>query len=401
MVVNFFSDGSDEECAQTTSKEYMPSQHSVKINALYAGSFDPIHLGHIDIIKRAAKAFGELEVTVGINPAKRYMFSLEERVQLVKQALQDIRTVRVTSFRGILARYAAQYGVPIIVRGIRDHQDYQAEILAHNIGNSQAQGIETVFFTTRPEFSHISSSAVKFLQQEHADIHKYVPLLVKQKLEERVSGQYIVGITGETGSGKSYIGQRFVELRRQKGIEVHNIELDRIGHEILSDLERYKEVREKIIEELGEKILFSDKNIDRQKLSEVVLFNRKSLEHLNQIMHKPILLELQERMYEKKGLILINTALLAETNTSYICNNNVVITKTPNTLRIRRLKEKGWSEKRIRAINEAQYSVENKEKILKREIEKEKHGHLWIYDNLEGGNLEEIFQEVIEKLGVI
>src|ERR1035441_3285157 len=105
----------------------------------------------------------------------------------------------------------------------------------------------------KPELAHISSSAVKVLQQETGFISEYVPLLVKQLIEEKLSGQFIVGLTGEIGTGKSYVGKKFEELGVKQGVEVHNIEVDHLAHDILSSnsLPLYAEARKAIVDRFG------------------------------------------------------------------------------------------------------------------------------------------------------
>jgi pantetheine-phosphate adenylyltransferase len=398
----------DEDYFETEVKNVVEKPIKRKIikpcksaRVIYAGSFDPIHNGHIDVITRAAKTFEELEVAVGNNSAKKYSFTLEERADIARKVLANIPNVQVTSFNGLLTRYASQQGIHTIVKGIRDYEDFKIEALYHRVGESQNSEIETVLFIAKPELEHVSSSAVKILQQEHGDIHEYVPLSVKQKLEERISGQYFVGITGETGSGKSYVGERLVELGKEKGLEVHNIELDLIGHQILGHLRKHKEARENIIREFGEEVKLIDGSINRKLLRKIVFADKRKLDRLNQYMHKPILLELQEALYGKKGLILVNSALLAETDTLYLCNNNVIMITADEITRVDRLKSRGFNEQEIYSVTQLQDRFEEKQRKIIEAIKRENHGSLWVIDNSKEKRNEEIsnaFNKIIEKL---
>lgn len=156
--------------------------------AIYAASLDPITFGHIDIIERAVQMFDELVVAIGANPDKKYMFSLEERVDMARYSLAHIHNVRVTSFSGLLVDFAYEQRADAIVKGVRDVKDFSYEQLLHQVGVSQKLGIETILLFARKDLEHVSSSVVKAIQKEQGFIHEYVPLCVKQRLEERMSG---------------------------------------------------------------------------------------------------------------------------------------------------------------------------------------------------------------------
>src|SRR3989338_1099645 len=220
--------------------------------ALYAFSGDPITYGHIDIVERTAKAFDEVIVGIGKNPDKKYTFSLEERTEMAQKSLVQLSTVKVVAFEGLLVDYAYEQQIDVIVKGVRDSKDFEYEVQLHHIGDSQRLGIDTFFLSARKELTHVSSSSVKSLQKENGLIHQYVPLYVKQCVEARISEQYILGVTGEPGMGKSYIGEKVVEEGKQRGIPVHHIELDHIGHKIYLRQEPvYQNIRENIINHFG------------------------------------------------------------------------------------------------------------------------------------------------------
>ncbi len=129
--------------------------------AIYPGTFDPIHLGHVDIATRAATIFDELVVAIYDRPAKSLMFTVEERVELASQALADLPNVRVTSYGNLTAEFACQVGAQAIVRGLRVISDFELEYQMALINRQLAPEVETVCLMTRQSHAFLSSSIVK------------------------------------------------------------------------------------------------------------------------------------------------------------------------------------------------------------------------------------------------
>ena len=134
--------------------------------AIYGFSGDPITFGHIDIIKRAVSIFGELIVGIGVNPTKKYFFTLEERKQIAEESLRFLPNVKVIAFKGLLVDYAYENNIKTVIRGIRNSEDLNYELMLHQVGESQRQNIDTIYFPAKQEMMHISSGAVKALQLE-------------------------------------------------------------------------------------------------------------------------------------------------------------------------------------------------------------------------------------------
>lgn len=129
--------------------------------AVYPGSFDPITNGHLDIIKRASKIFDEVIVVVLINPDKKGLFSIEERVELIKRATESISNVKVESFNGLLINFMKEKKAEVIIKGLRAVSDFEYEMQMALMNNKLAPSIETVFMMTSAKYSYLSSSAVK------------------------------------------------------------------------------------------------------------------------------------------------------------------------------------------------------------------------------------------------
>ena len=143
--------------------------------AIYPGSFDPLTLGHMDIIKRSAKIVDELVVGVLNNSAKNSLFSLEERVSMIKEITDSIPNVTVASFDGLLVDYMKEIDATIIVRGLRAVTDFEYELQIAQSNHVQNPEVETIFLTTSLKYSYLSSTIVKEFASYGGDISKFVP----------------------------------------------------------------------------------------------------------------------------------------------------------------------------------------------------------------------------------
>lgn len=142
---------------------------------LYPGTFDPVTLGHLDIIKRSAKVVDRLVIGVLPNHAKNPWFSVEERMALIEKVTADIPNVVVASFDGLTVDFGKQLGASIIVRGLRAITDFEYELQIAQINHRLNPEIDTIFFTTSVEYSYVSSSIVKEVASYGGDISGFVP----------------------------------------------------------------------------------------------------------------------------------------------------------------------------------------------------------------------------------
>jgi pantetheine-phosphate adenylyltransferase len=155
------------------------------LTALCPGTFDPVTNGHLDIIGRAAETFDAVVVGALENPSKQPMFSLEERVAMLKEACSDMPGVSVVSFRGLLVDFARTQGVGVIVKGLRAVSDYEYEIQMAQM-NHRLAGVETLLMPTNPSWSFLSSSLVKEVAKLGGDVAGLVPDHVREALADRL-----------------------------------------------------------------------------------------------------------------------------------------------------------------------------------------------------------------------
>lgn len=160
--------------------------------ALYPGSFDPITLGHLDIIKRAAKVFDKLIIGVLNNNKKSPLFSVEERVNMLTEVTKDIPNVCVDSFSGLTINFAEQLDATVIVRGLRAITDFEFELQMSQTNNKLNANVDTMFFTTNVEYAYLSSTTVKEIAFFGGDFEQFVPEyvapLIKQRSKELTLG---------------------------------------------------------------------------------------------------------------------------------------------------------------------------------------------------------------------
>ena len=154
--------------------------------AIVPGSFDPITYGHIDIIKRSAQLFDEDIVAILVNPDKKYLFTLEEREEMINESIKDFKNVKVDSFSGLLVNYAKKVNSTVIVRGLRAVSDFEYEMQLTFMNKALDDNIETFYMMANKQYSFISSSIVKGVSGFGADLSKFVPKHVEERLEKKV-----------------------------------------------------------------------------------------------------------------------------------------------------------------------------------------------------------------------
>jgi pantetheine-phosphate adenylyltransferase len=157
----------------------------MKRAAIYPGTFDPVTLGHLDVIKRAAQIFERVVVAVAAGGRKNTWFSLKERLALMKSSTRGLRGVEVVSFDGLLVKFARRKKVPVIVRGLRAFSDFEYEFQMALSNRKMAPDVETLFLMTSETHSYVSSSVVREVAELGGETSAFVPAVVQRALRKR------------------------------------------------------------------------------------------------------------------------------------------------------------------------------------------------------------------------
>lgn len=157
------------------------------LRAIYPGSFDPVTYGHIDIMRRSCKIVDELIVGVLSNKAKIPLFSVEERVKMLKEVTKELPGVKIVPFEGLLIDFAKEMSAKMVVRGLRAVTDFEYELQMAQTNHKLAEDIETVFLTTSLEYSYLSSTIVKEVAAFGGDISQFVPEHVEEKIKSKIT----------------------------------------------------------------------------------------------------------------------------------------------------------------------------------------------------------------------
>ena len=165
----------------------MPNSLSPRV-AVYTGTFDPVHLGHLDIIARGSRLYDRLVVGVGINPEKTTLFTIEERVRLLEEVAVPFGNVEVKAFTGLAVQFVRGLGAGVMIRGLRTLSDMEYEFTMSLMNLNLDPEIETVFLMAKEEFSHVSSSLLRQIAALGGDLTKFLPEPVKGPLIRRARG---------------------------------------------------------------------------------------------------------------------------------------------------------------------------------------------------------------------
>ncbi|OGY89600.1 MAG: pantetheine-phosphate adenylyltransferase, partial [Candidatus Kerfeldbacteria bacterium RIFOXYC2_FULL_38_9] len=266
---------------------------------LFALSADPITYGHLATIKLALKQCQKLVVLVANNEEKKsaYTFSLAKRFALTKQAVvqANLTGVQVVVSSGLLTDVFMKEGCDVVFRGIRHEYDYSYEVEKSKLYAHIYPAVKKrfVFLTTPEKYSHVSSSWVKDFVKMGVNVAPYVPLFIKQALEEKMCGQIKIGVTGTLGSGKSFVARQLIGALQKKKIKAYHIVLDDLLHKLYAeDSEGAQTIRQDLAKKFGTRVLSKDKKtVNRAQLAQKLFAevrNKKTVEWAQTLVYPQV-----------------------------------------------------------------------------------------------------------------
>jgi pantetheine-phosphate adenylyltransferase len=165
---------------------------SKDVLAIYAGSFDPVTFGHLDLIERAAALFDEVIVAIGVHPTRKALFTFEERLNLLSEVIKVFPNARVERFEGLLVHYCKRVGARVIVRGLRAATDFEYELQIAHANADMDPAVDTVFLPTRANYGFISASLVREIASHGGNVSHYAPEAVCRALRAKFPGVPLV-----------------------------------------------------------------------------------------------------------------------------------------------------------------------------------------------------------------
>lgn len=369
--------------------------------AVYPGSFDPMTWGHVRVVEQVARVFGRVVVAVGVNPDKKCLFSMEERVILARRALRHVANVEVCGFEGLLARFLAENDYRVVIRGLRSGRDLEDNFLQELFAWSQREGVDVAPFYVppRPGEAFISSSLLKMAMDGHGDVVSMAPLASIHAVQVKRLGQHLCGVTGPIGAGKTHVCKEFVRIGKERGLEVHHVDLDALVHEIYSTRHEplYRKVRDEVAVQFGPEVMLADGAVDRVKLAKLVFGSPEAMARLWGLLQGALLVLLRQRLRELKGLVLVDGPTLVEVGWLSVVNNHMlVVAADEKTTGERLLARYGKGGGHVPQRRAAQFDGESKEAAVLAAIARDSYGGLVKLDNGGVGASEAALVEAFE-----
>lgn len=316
----------------------------------------------------------KLIIWIGNNPEKAnsFLFHHHERAAMIKDALLDLpediaEKISVDFVQWLLVDYCQKKWIKYILKTYRNPADLRDESTQKYYNTIINPEVETKLIEANFENSlpHVSSSGEKIFTKLKANTTgAHETLRVKHALETRINQQYIVGMTGEMWSGKSYVGEKFVQVGEKFGIPTHNIDFDRLWYNIHIKSDNYQHVRDEIKATFWDQCMYPDGSIHRWNLGSIVFSNPDKLQQLNGIMKQALQTELRDTLDKKKWVIIINSALLADHEMWNMVNNNVVSINIDRLEQIKRLLWRENSPENLAKRDGKESTAEDIEKIF-------------------------------------
>lgn len=375
----------------------------------YPGSFDVLHNGHIAIIEDAAKDAEQLHVLIGKNPKKTGLLPVEMRLAHLRQATQHISNVLVGSFDGLLVDYLIPRGIKHVVWGERDRKDKEfLEMLAfYNRWLYPDMVNESI--PCRPEYFHVSSSAIKELIARWGNISKtdhLLPVAVKKATEEALNNQFMLWVTGIPGSWKSYVSKLFASYCAELGIPNYYMEMDKLRHQIAfsNDPQFFQALRNKVTTTFTTVQQEADGSLSRESLRKTFLGQSSQMKQLEQMTQNALMSLMRSTLWQKQGAIFIESAIFAENpHLLPIVNNDLLVVDVDEDTQYKRIAERNAyydTKEKIDGLVSMQYDTPTKIATIKQAIADDAYGALQILENREIGD-DHIYQWFLKSMSQI
>jgi len=351
------------------------------MEVVYPGTFDVLHYGHLDVIKRASNMFDKVVVAIGNNETKKTIFHVHERYQMIKETLNNYNSnIFICKFDGMLNDFMWKRNINTVIRGVRNEDDFKSIKNTHDFIWKLDNSYETIPLISNIQHRNLSSSMVKAVEYHGGDISHFIPPNIKMQVEKRMSDRIFIGITGMMGAGKNFIIDLLMRVfpRRGKFKSIHSIDFDRLVRDIHTKLIgiRYIEFRKELIKKFGLSIYDKSSSVNHyhyfintKELAKIV-FDQNSkykLKYLSDMLYEPTMHYFREylRMRDLRGIILLNCPYLIEYNLTNLCNGNMIIIDADDEVRKKRvIKRDGITEEEFLIRSSHQLNFEAKKQYL-------------------------------------
>jgi len=354
---------------------------------LVALSADPITNGHLDLIRRAKDQCRELVVLIANNERKAstYTYSLEERVRMTERAVREagIRYATVVGSSGLLVDVYLHQGCDRLFRGVRNAKDLEYEDEQAELNRLILPQVEIEYLQAARDLHIVSSSMVKGFVLQRLDVDKFVPMFVKQSLEERLLNQYRIGVTGCISVGKTWVAAEMARLAAFEKFGGKHINIDKLLRDVYDeDSPGAQSVRDELARRFGVSILSDDRLlVNRKRLAEA-LFVYGADQHrafVTELTMPHVARKYREALADASGLVVVEWAQTAEMGMGTWTSNNVIVVDSPDRASL--VAQRGIDEERLRVMDRIQWSAVRKTRALNKAVTIAKSGTVKVYEN--------------------
>ena len=372
---------------------------------LFALSADPVHNGHLDIIKKASEQCDTLIIYVTFNDQKKgaYLLSVRARRRLIKAAIGGwLPNTTVITGDALLTDVFMEQGCDVLIRGIRNKTDLEYEKGQVAYHDKFLPGIsdKTLYLEGDPQFAGISSSLIKSFAFHHIDVSPMVPLMAKAALEATLHKQCVIGITGQMATGKSWVAEKIVEATSLSGYPAFHLNFDDLVRELYDEDTPGAQIVRDEIDKLFPGVLIEDgKKVDRAKLkAQIVKAEQDKLDAVHDLTKPHVFRLYRKHIKGKEGLILVEWAQLIENGLAPFVNNRVIIVDSPDLAAM--LAKRGVPADLVARFDRVQWDADKKALALETEIRAAGYGRVIRVTNRIGKPLDEMTELLSQLQGM-